>query len=340
MKILMISPSQTGIGGLAKHVSGLGNFLRSKNHDVTIISSENTPIIPIRKFKNPSFMISALIKTTFSGNYDIIHAHNPLAALSFKVSSAKKIISFHGIYSKQIGILHGNIMSNVSDKYEKNVLKWADAITAVSKESFEYYSGLGHTINYIPNAIDVKSLPIQINKKFTTQIIFAGRLSKEKGIESLIKISKTLPPELHLLIAGSGPMEKDIKKIDKLYPNVHYLGYLPKEDLIPLVRGSIVLIQPSLAEGISTTLLEAMACKIPLIASNVGGNKELILNNQNGFLINPTSTDELLEKILVISKNPSLQQKFGQKSFELVKKFEWSKVGQQYLDLYESLLQN
>ena len=101
-----------------------------------------------------------------------------------------------------------------------------------------------------------------------------------------------------------------------------------------------MLIQPSLAEGISTTVLEAMACKVPIIASDVGGNKELVLNNQNGFLINPDSPGELLEKILQISKDLQLQQKFGQTSFELVKKFEWKEIGQKYLDLYESLLAN
>lgn len=340
MKVLMVSPSQTGIGGTAKHVRGLSDFLRTKNQDVTIISSENTLTIPVKKLKNPSFMISAFIKTKFSGKYDIIHAHHPTASLSFKASSAKKIVTFHGIYSKQIGLLHGNTASTFSSKYEKNALKWADAITAGSKESYEYYSELGFNVHYIPNAIDITSLPTQINKKFEKQIIFVGRLSKEKGTETLIKISKILPPQFHLLIVGSGPMEKEIKKIDKLYPNIHYLGYQSKEELIPLIRGSTVLIQPSLAEGISTTLLEAMACKIPIIASDVGGNKELIQNNQNGFLINPGSPNILVEKILEISENKSLQQKFGQKSFELVKKFEWSEVGQKYLDLYRSLVEN
>ena len=340
MRILMVTPSQTGIGGTAKHVRGLSDFLRSKDHHVTIISSENTFTIPIKKLKNPSFMISSLIKTKFSGNYDIIHAHHPIASLSFKASSAKKIVTFHGIYSKQIGILHGNTASNFSNKYEKNALSWADAITAGSKESFEHYSGQGYTVNYIPNAIDVNSLPTHVTKKFEKQIIFVGRLSKEKGVESIIKICKTLPSEFHLLIIGSGPMEKEIKKIDELYSNVHYLGYLEKEDLIPILRGSMVLIQPSLVEGISTTVLEAMACKVPIIASDVGGNKELVLNNQNGFLINPDSPGELLEKILQISKDLQLQQKFGQTSFELVKKFEWKEIGQKYLDLYESLLAN
>ena len=59
------------------------------------------------------------------------------------------------------------------------------------------------------------------------------------------------------------------------------MGYLPKNDVIPLIRGSFALLQPSFAEGISTTILEAMACKIPIIASNLGGNKELIIKLNN-----------------------------------------------------------
>ena len=217
MKVLMVSPSQTGIGGISNHVRGLSKFLLNKKQNVKIISSENTFTIPIKKLKNPSFMISSLIKTKFSGNFDIIHAHHPIASLSFKASSAKKIVTFHGVYSKQIKLLHGNTASTFSNKYEKNALKWADAITAGSKESYEYYSKLGFNVHYIPNAIDLTSLPTQINKKYEKQIIFVGRLSREKGTESLIEISKILPAQYRLLIVGSGPMEKEIKQIDQTY---------------------------------------------------------------------------------------------------------------------------
>ena len=100
----------------------------------------------------------------------------------------------------------------------------------------------------------------------------------------------------------------------------------------------MALIQPSLAEGISTTVLEAMACQIPIIGTNVGGNKELIINNENGFLISPNSIEELNEKIILLSNNVDLVEKFGNKSLELVKKFEWSTVGKKYVKLYESLM--
>ena len=132
MKIIIVSPTQTGIGGTAKHVQGLSNFIKSQNHNLKIISSENTPTIPIKKLKNPSFMISAYFKTKFNKDFDIIHAHHPIAALSFKGTSAKKIVTFHGIFSKQIEILHGNTAQNISNKYEKNVQKVVIFSTASS----------------------------------------------------------------------------------------------------------------------------------------------------------------------------------------------------------------
>ena len=338
MKILIISPTQSGIGGTAKHVQGLSKYLESKNHSVKIISSENTFTIPIKKLKNLSFMLSALVKTKFGENYDIIHAHHPTAALAFKGSSAKKVVTFHGVFSNQIEMLHGKTANSLSIKYEQNALKWADAITTGSKDAFDYYLNQGYPSHYIPNAIEIDSLPLDINQKYDKQIIFVGRLSKEKGIKSLIRLSKILPENIHLVIVGSGPLENEIKKTAEIHSNIDFLGYLPKNKVIPLIRGSFVLIQPSLAEGISSTLLEAMACKIPIIASNIGGNKELVIDNENGFLIHPEDVDELNKKIIQLSEDDKLVELFGQKSSELIKNFQWSSVGKKYLKLYESLL--
>jgi len=338
VKILIVSPTQSGIGGTAKHVQGLTDFLKSQNHTVEIISSENTPTIPIKKLKNPSFMLSAFFKTKLNKDFDIIHAHHPIAALSFKGTTAKKVVTFHGVYSKQIEILHGDTAQSLSNKYEQNALKWADVITAGSRESFEYYSSLGYDITYIPNAIDVKSLSPDVNQKYEKQIIFVGRLSKEKGINSLIQLTQILPKDIHLIIVGSGPLENEIKNLAIQKSNVDFMGYLSKDKVIPLIRGSFALIQPSLAEGISSTVLEAMACNVPIIASDVGGNKELVINNENGFLINPNSLEELNQKIILLSKDPELVKKFGKKSSELIKDFEWSNIGTKYLELYESLL--
>ena len=337
MKILIISPTQSGIGGIAKHVQELTSYLESKNHSVKIISSENTFTIPINKLKNPSFMFSSLIKAKFYKNYDIIHAHHPIAAFAFKGNSAKKVVTFHGVYSDQIEMLHGKTAQNLSNRYEQNALKWSDAITTGSKEAFDYYSKFQSNIFFIPNGIDIGSLPSQIDKRFDKQIIFVGRLSKEKGIRTVVECAKNLPANIDLIIVGNGPEQNFVVESIKNYKNIHYLGYQPKEKTIPLIRGSKLLIQPSLAEGISATLLESMACNTPVIATKVGGNIELF-NNDNGILIEPENPKELLNEIISIIDNKERLEKISKLAFSEVQNYDWSQIGKKYLDLYKELL--
>ena len=338
MKILLISPTEEGIGGIAQHVNGLSKFLTNQNHKVDTISSKNTFTIPIKGLRNPSFMLSSFLKArTVKGN-DIVHAHNIPAALAMKRAAGKKVLSLHGIYSQQITEIHGKIYSNISKNYEEKALNWADSVTAVSKEACEYYSKFGFNVRYVPNAVDLDNFPKKSIKKFENQIIYAGRLSKEKGMNTLLDTAKRLPPEYNLLIAGIGPEEEKVRSIANSKTNVHYLGYQSKQNTISLIRGSDLLIQPSLMEATSSTLLEAMGCKTCIIASNVGGNKEIIKNNKTGVLIEPNNAEKLLDKIsdlLIDNERRSMMVVEGLKT---VVKYDWKQVGKLYLDVYEELL--
>ena len=336
MKILLITPTQTGIGGIAQHVSGLANFLKMNGHDIDIISSDNTFTIPIKGLLNPSFMISSFLKTKFKNDYDLVHAHNIPSALGMKNIRGKKILTIHGVYSKQIKQLHGNTAATFSQKYENTALCWADAITVVSKEAYDHYTDLGYSVYQIPNAIDISSLTLDVDRRYEKQIIFAGRLSQEKGINLLLEISQKLPENLNLIILGSGPEEKKVQDLAKTQNNIHYLGYQSKEKTISLIRGSDVLIQPSLNEGISSTLIEGMACKIPVIATNVGGNKELINNNQTGFLVD--SNSQFLDKIEYVFSNKAELKTIKENAFVNVQQYDWKHVGGKYLELYNKLL--
>jgi len=338
MKILLISPTQSGIGGIAQHVKNLENFLEKNDNIVEIISSENTFTIPIKGLKNPSFMISSFLKTKFKKNFDIVHAHNIPSALAMKNSSGKKILTIHGIFSEQIDQLHGKTTGKISRKYEKDALSWADIITVISKESYDYYTSLGYKVFQVPNAIDISSLSPDEDRRYQKQIIFAGRLSKEKGIKTLIEICKNLPNDLHVIIIGAGPEVENIKKIESVQNNIHYLGSKNHQQTISLINGSDVLIQPSISEGISTTILESMACKTAIIASNVGGNLELIKDQESGILVEPTNHNMFCEKITELMLDKSLRNKLSTLSYENVKKYDWKNIGKQYLEIYNSLL--
>lgn len=336
MKILLISPTESGLGGIAQHVQGLKNFLKNEGNSVEIISSENTFTIPIKGLKNPSFMISSSLKAKFKKNNDIVHAHNIPSAKAMKNASGKKILTIHGIYSQQVENLHNKTTSKIATSYEKEALRWADAITVVSNDAFDYYKKLGLNVYHIPNSINIQSLTTKSDRRYEKQIIFAGRLSPEKGIDVLCKLIELLPLDINLIILGSGPKENLIKNIKK--PNVNYLGYLPKNETISLIRGSDILIQPSLIEGISSTILEAMACKTSVITTNVGGNKEIIENNQNGILIEPNNPQKLLEEILNLFSNPEVKNKLIDSAYTNVQKYDWKNIGKLYLNLYNELL--
>lgn len=335
---MIISPTQSGIGGIAQHVSGLSNFLQKNGHYVEIISSENTFTIPIKGLKNPSFMLSSFFKTRFKKGNDLVHAHNILAALAMKNVSGKKVLTIHGVFSRQVSELHGKTTGTISEKYEKDALKWADAITVVSNEAYEHYSKLGYDVKQVPNAIDIESLPKGEDRRHEKQIIFAGRLSREKGIDNLIEIAKNLPNDIHLIILGSGPEEEKIKELAESKNNVHFLGFQPKEKTIPLIRGSDILIQPSLAEGISSTLLEAMACGTVVVASDVGGNSEIIENDKTGFLLNPKNPEEFVSKIISIVSDKENSRLIVSAAKNVVQRYDWNHVGKLYLNIYESLL--
>jgi glycosyltransferase involved in cell wall biosynthesis len=338
VKILLISPTQSGIGGISQHIQGLTKFLKKNGYSVEITSSENTFTIPIKGLKNLSFMISSFLKTKFNNDQDIVHAHNISSALAMKNTKGKKILSIHGIFSNQINHLHGKTLAGISSKYETKALKWADAITVISKEAFDYYNNLGYNVFQVPNAIDIQSLETNVDKRYSKQIIFAGRISNEKGIDCLISISQKLTDDIHLIILGTGPEEKKINDLVKNHKNIHFFGYQNKNQTISLIRGSDILIHPSLHEGISSTILEAMACKTVIIASNVGGNRELIENNLNGIIIEPHDIDSFVEQIINLFDNKKLRQLLSDNALKTVKKYNWDKVGNLYLNVYESVL--
>ena len=338
LNVLIISPTLRGIGGIAQHVQGLSNFLKQQGHYVDFISSENTFTLPVKGLKNPSFMISAFLKTKMKKNNDIVHAHNLPAALPMKNASGKKVLTIHGIYSEQVDLLHGKTIGKLSNTYEQDALTWADAITVITKEAFDYYSKLGFKVNHIPNAIDINSLPEKNDRRYERQIIFAGRLSKEKGILTLLKIAEKFPDDYHLLILGMGPEEEKVKEVTKSRPNIHFLGYQSREKTIELMRGSDLLIQPSLAEGVSSTILEAMACKTPIIATSVGGNKEILEHDKSGVLVG-TDAAEILREILDLMADKDKRDRISQEAFNEVQKYDWLHVGNLYLKIYESLLE-
>lgn len=180
------------------------------------------------------------------------------------------------------------------------------------------------------------------SKKY--DIVFSGRLVKNKGINLLLKATEKLKiqiPNIKLVIIGSGPLESKIKKYIKkhnLQDNVVFAGWLPTiEDLARIYNQSKILVMPSYNEGGPRVTLEAMACKTPVITTKVGAMIDVIEHKKNGLFIDWSSKD-IAEKILMLLKDENLYKKIAENGYRTVWQFERKKAIENYAMTYQKLM--
>ena len=314
MKILFISPTFSGAGGIGAHAFRLSQKLSQEGYDIELM---DVPHIPIKNLKNPSFSVFGTLKAlSNSKTYDVVHAWNvPSALIMKRIKAKKKILSVHGVYSQQVKMLHSKLTGSIVGSKESEVLDWADVLTTDSKSvQLEYKKKLGKDFEYIPAPLDPKRFTdIPDVKKIQKQVVYLGRDSFEKGIDILKKIEPN--------IDGS----------------VKYCTSLEWHKAMEVLKSSQVLVLPSRIESVPQSILEAFYLKIPVIATDVGGVHELVSNNKTGLLITPNNSKELLENINYLLNDIDLCNRLANNAHEFVmKNFSWEVLLPKYLKLYEN----
>ncbi len=173
--------------------------------------------------------------------------------------------------------------------------------------------------------------------------VMVARLSPEKDTSNLIRATAAIVrqcPNFRLQIAGAGECSDDLKRLVaelNLNSNVHFLGEVG--DVPSLLQSASLFILPSLTEGLSLTLLEAMAVGLPIVATAVGGNAEVVINGRTGFLVPKANPAALAAAILHLVANPELGRRLGQASRARVERhFDVRMMVRQYERLYENIL--
>lgn len=251
--------------------------------------------------------------------YDLIHCHSPIGGVICRLANknsnsyekTKMIYTAHGFH-----FFYGNNkMKNFIFKgIEKYAAKYTDVLITINKEDFnaakkfklknngkiKYIPDIGIDLDYISNITGkrnklIKELNISSNSILMLSI---GEINKNKNHIAVINILDMLPSNVHYLICGIGKEKKYLEKIIKkkgLINRVHFLGY--RNDIIEIIKSCNLFIFPSKREGLSVALMEALACGIPVIASNIRGNKDLISDGENGYLFDQQNSEELLKTL-------------------------------------------
>ena len=314
MNILFISPTYSGAGGIGPHAFRVAEKLREIGYNVELM---HVPHIPIKNLKNLSFSLFGTIKgISNKKTYDVVHAWNlPSAFIMKRIKSKKKILSVHGVYSKQVEMLHSKITSGIVSSQESQILDWADVLTTDSKAvQSEYKKKLGKDFEYLPAPLDkTKFEKITNVERNPKQIAYVGRDSFEKGVDILRKIES------------------------QINGTIKFCTDLPWDETMKILKASQMLVVPSRTESIPQVIKEAFYLKVPVIATNVGGNPELVVHQETGILVPPEDPEKLTIAINNLLDNEESRRNFADNAFEFINKnFSWDVLLEKYTNLYES----
>ncbi|MFA5125789.1 MAG: glycosyltransferase family 4 protein [archaeon] len=188
-------------------------------------------------------------------------------------------------------------------------------------------------IKVIYNGIDTNEFkPAKKKKSSTIRLISTGRLIKRKGYGYLIKALSGLEG-FSLSLIGDGDEKENLKELAKeMKVKVNFKGTLIHKKIVKELQQADIFVLPSLNEGMSNSILEAMATGLPIITTDVGGSKELI--KENGFIIQKANIKELKEALLKYKNNLKLLLKHSKQSTKKAKTMSWKTIGKQYEGIY------
>jgi sugar transferase (PEP-CTERM/EpsH1 system associated) len=270
----------------------------------------------------------------------LVHTHN------------SKPLVYAGPAAKMAGVSHV-IHTRHGQRYQAStrttrLFQWAsrlaDRIVCVSQDSARLSVNERipkEKISTIWNGIDLTRFR-QVGPTNGGPAVMVGRLSPEKDVETLIRAVPLVLascPEFQLEIAGNGPCLDQLRDIVSALAVANHVHFLREvQDVAGLLGRASIFVLPSLTEGISLTLLEAMACGLPVIATRVGGNPEVVIEGETGFLVPSHSPVDLAEAILQVIGDEEMGRRMGSAGRHRVEKdFDVSRMVADYEALYSDL---
>ena len=255
----------------------------------------------------------------------------------------------------------------ISSWAERTAYDAADAVIAVSNgmraDILDCYPELDPTkVKVVYNGIDTQAIqPVSDTSALTENgidpqrpyVLFVGRITRQKGIMHLLRAAEELPEDVALVICASSPdtpelgeeVSAQIAKLAQTRTGVHWIkNQLPRPELIQVLSHATVFACPSIYEPLGIVNLEAMACELPVVASDVGGIPEVVVHGTTGLLVHYEESEatkfehDFAQAIIqVISDSAKAKQMGLAGRARAVEDFGWDKIAQQTIEIYQSV---
>jgi glycosyltransferase involved in cell wall biosynthesis len=316
----------------------------------------------LARYQVPFFIMAQILyclRLVNKHRFDIIHAQWSLP------QGLTGIICKHIFKIPCITTLHGSDIHGL--KYpglkwlNAKVIKHSNACTANSCATAQMAEDISMRDN-------IAVVPMGVNPRFLSatrgrntqgsvsvtgqkRIVYAGRLIDLKGVDYLIQALPAVLkvfPETKLFVIGSGPMKDDLVTLSNrlnLADKVTYIDSVSQEKLLEFYVSADLFVLPSIVnqkgetEGLGIVLLEAMACGLPVIGSDVGGIPDIIKDGKTGLLARQKEPESLAEKITKIFSDAPLRRKLVENGYQMVEKnFSWDTISEKFIEIYREVL--
>ena len=371
MKIALVSPYDFAYpSGVNIHVSSLERRFTKMGHDVKIIAPLSGNVSGVGdkfiRIGTPipvpaggticritiSLRLGPTIKSVLSReNFDIIHLHEPfmpmLCSAVLRFSNAANVATFHAFGGKP-GYTFARPISTIMLRRRLHKL---DGKIAVSKAAMEFASKhVPGYYNIIPNGIDLELFspdvsPISEFRDGKLNILFVGRLEKQKGVSYLIKAYRRVKQEVpnsRLIIVGPGTRLRGKYEQEVLrggLKDVIFVGGKPQSELPQYYKTADVFCAPATGlESFGIVLLEAMAVGKPIVATNIDGYNSVLTHGVEGLLVPPKNEEMLAQALVSLLTNESLRQEMAARARLKAKEYGWEHIAQKILDYYTRIL--
>ncbi|TJX68819.1 glycosyltransferase family 4 protein [Soehngenia saccharolytica] len=302
-----------------------------------------------------------LKKIIKQNNYDLIHCHTPvggviarLAAKEYRKDKLKVIYTAHGFHFYKGAPLKNWI---IYYSVEKWLSKYTDCLITINEEDYniakakfkakevKLVNGVGIDLTkFSPQTTDNK---IKLREKYGFNqndfiLFYAGELNSNKHQDFLIEVVgrlKSKIPNIKLLLAGKGIKLNEYKSLVakmKLNDSIYFLGY--RNDINSLLQISDVAVSSSKREGLPVNVMEAMVTGLPLVVTNCRGNRDLVKNGINGYVVDIDDIEGFANSIYKIYSDDTLYRKFSEASLNLIKRYSLENVSKDMEEIYTKYL--
>lgn len=277
-------------------------------------------------------------------NPDIVIAseYNPTSYLAYKWSKFKK----KKFISWSDGTLNSEKQINLIQKLiRKDICKHSDAFIASStrtKEAQMFYGADKEKIFISYLTVDIESYYINRKDSNINEITFVGRLVKLKGVDLLIEALSNIKQDFILNIIGDGPELNSLMKLcikKNIASKVIFHGSKEREFIKETLSKSNIFVLPSTQECFGLVISEAMCAGIPIVVSKyVGGAYDLVVNGENGFIVDPYDELSFTKKLELLLNDKRLNNIMGKKSKEFIQKFSFEEVAKEFVEAIEYII--